>query len=110
MGLTYQALYDCDESEFFNRFTGWREERERAERESWNRQRMHIFYMVSMLSNKVKKPSDVFALPWDEESKEGKKKTLTNEERKAIMEKWDNIPVGQTKPIRPDELIRKITK
>jgi len=47
-------------------------------REAWEQARLQCFYSVAAMGSKVKKPSELFALPWDGEQK--KAKVITKEE------------------------------
>lgn len=48
-------------------------------RESWEQARLQCFYSVAAMGGKVKKPGELFKLPWDGEGKKEVKK-LTKEE------------------------------
>lgn len=97
MGLTPEELYNHSFSEFFNRLEGWRSNQERIEREAWERTRFHVFRMVGMMSKKVKKPTDVLKLPWDQ--KPTSSQTELTEDQKRLLDKWDRIPVGTAKRV-----------
>jgi hypothetical protein len=60
-----------------------------------------------MLTDKLKNPSDLFDLPWDEKP-ESKSKALTDIERAAIFDKWGKVAPGQGKRLDIDKAIKKL--
>jgi hypothetical protein len=51
-------------------------------REGWEQTRLKCFYTVAAISGKVKRPKELFKLPWDDEKRQmlGEVKTRTKEE------------------------------
>ena len=64
-----------------------------------------------MLTDKLKKPSDLFELPWDDQKQETEKpKQLTKEEQDAIFAKWEKKPPGKGTPLNPTKELKKLMK
>lgn len=93
MQMSLSQFWESEPREIYLAITGWHKQLQEAYRLAVEQSRIQSFYAVMPYSTKggLKKPSDLYRVPWDPEDKVVK---VTSQEFKQITQKWDDEMIG----------------